>query len=366
MNSLNEGHAEQLARLYAALGDHIAGGRQDGIFSARLGGPGSVVELADLDAPHLQLDLMPFSPTPQQRAALSALGYTLSAEDAHRLNFTHPAALSVTLLSHDLGHSHGQQVLWAELTDPSARGLRAEYRRVFVSAGREAADAALWPAARRAWLERTRFAPLERVRALLEPLDLPWMFAAGWALDLYRLDSHHQHAAGLPSRPHEDVDVILPRESQMPVCQALEQAGYTVHGVREGRYVSWREPLEAPDFQMHAHRPEDEMLDLMLTDLSGEHWHYRRDPAISLPLTRARHVSVSGLPYLAPEAALLFKANPSQVRPKDQQDFEGVLPALDAAARAWLSARIGEGHVWQASLNPAEVEPSRAGIINPE
>ena len=41
-----------------------------------------------------------------------------------------PAALKVVLLSHDLGCSHRQQVLWAELSGPLADGMRAEYRRV--------------------------------------------------------------------------------------------------------------------------------------------------------------------------------------------------------------------------------------------
>lgn len=50
------------------------------------------------------------------------------------------------------------------------------------------------------------------------------------------------------------------------------------------------------------------MLDLMLSDLSGGTWHYRRDPRLTLPLSRARCVSPEGLPYLAPEAVLLFKA----------------------------------------------------------
>lgn len=121
-------------------------------------------------------------------------------------------------------------------------------------------------------------------------------------------------------------------------------------------YTDWTSPVELPDHQAHAFSPAGEMLDLMLTDLSGGLWHYRRDPSVALPLTCAQQFSPLGLPYLAPEAALLFKANPSQVRPKDQQDFEGVLPPLDAAARAWLSAHIAKGHVWQASLNPVEPE----------
>jgi hypothetical protein len=58
-----------------------------------------------------------------------------------------------------------------------------------------------------------------------------------------------------------------------------------------------------------------------------------------------------GVPYLAPEIALLFKAK--HARPKDVHDFTGVLPLLDPAARAWLSSaleRVHPGHAWLAAL----------------
>ena len=348
-----------MARLYTALGDYRAGNRRGGIFEARLGGPGSVPELADLPA-EWQLDLLPFPPTPAQVETLLQRGYVQTGTREDRLTYMHPDGLNVVLLSHDHGSSFEQKLLWAHLKGSAEACL--DYRVSYLQGGCEAADTHWVPRAQAEHVERTGFRPLEHVAALLSPLEMPWMFAAGWALDLHR---HAVLGVG-PTRPHEDIDIVIGREAQPAVRDLLLAAGYSVHAVREGMYTDWTLPIELPDHQAHAFSPAGEMLDLMLTDLSGGLWHYRRDPKVGLPLTRARHVSVSGLPYLAPEAALLFKASPSQVRPKDQQDFEGVLPALDAAARAWLSARIGEGHVWQASLNPIGFEPSRAGIISPE
>ncbi|MGY2893564.1 hypothetical protein [Deinococcus sp. UYEF24] len=344
----------QLARLYAALGDHLAGGRPDGMFEARLGGPGSVPGLTDLEAPEWQLDLLPFPPTEAQRAALDELGYILAAETEDRLTYTHPDALNVVLLSHDLGVSYEQKVLWEYLSQPAEEQARSAYRRVFLASGRLAADADFVPPAQATHVARAGFGPLYRAAALLSPLCIPWMFAAGWALDL-----HRQSVLGLgPSRPHEDIDVSAGREHQRAVGQALTDTGYRVSGVRDGAYVPWSEPLEPPHFQLHAHREDHEMLDLMLTDLSGDLWHYRRDASVTLPLDRVRLVSTLGLPYLAPEAALLFKASPSNgnVRPKDQRDFDAVLPALDASARAWLAVHIGEKHVWQAALRAVNPE----------
>ncbi len=344
----------QLARLYAALGDHLAGGQPDGIFDARLGGPGSVPGLTDLGAAEWQLDLLPFLPTAVQRAALAELGYTLAVETEDRLTYTLPDALDVVLLSHDLGVSYEQRVLWEYLGQPAEGNARSAYRRTFLVSGRQSADAEFVPLAQAAHVARTGFGPLHRAAALLSPLGVPWMFVAGWALDL-----HRQSFLGLgPSRPHEDIDVSMGREHQRAVGQALTDAGYRVSGVREGAYVLWSEPLEPPYFQLHAHREGHEMLDLMLTDLSGDLWHYRRDVSVTLPLERARLVSTLGLPYLAPEAALLFKASPSNgnVRPKDQRDFETVSPALDASARDWLAEHVGEGHVWQAALRAVSPE----------
>jgi hypothetical protein len=337
--------SQQIARLYAALGDHQAGDRADGIFEALLGGPGSVPELAALPA-EWQIDLLPFPPTPAQVGVLLELGYVQTETREDRLTYSHADGLNVVLLSHDHGSSFDQKLLWAHLKE-SAEACQ-NYRMVYMYEGREAADARSVPRSQTEHVARTGFKPLEQVAALLGLLRVPWMYAAGWALDL-----HRSSILGLgPSRPHEDVDVIVGREQQLVVGQALTDAGYCVHGVRSGAYVPWAESLDTPHFQLHAHREGSEMVDLMLTDLSGDRWHFRRDPAVTLPLARARQFTPLGLPYLAVEAALLFKATGANgvVRPKDQRDFEVARPAMDAQARHWLATHLAADHPWQVGL----------------
>lgn len=94
------------------------------------------------------------------------------------------------------------------------------------------------------------------------------------------------------------------------------------------------------------------MLDLMLDDLSDGRWRYRRDPAVTLPLERARWVSTLGVPYLAPQAALLFKSatRGRDPRPKDEADFRRTLPTLGGEERGWLTSRLAAGHPWRAAL----------------
>lgn len=59
------------------------------------------------------------------------------------------------------------------------------------------------------------------------------------------------------------------------------------------------------------------------------------------------HVSADGIPYLAPEAVLLFKAK--YRRDKDETDFARALPKLNAAQRRWLRGCLTQthpGHAW--------------------
>jgi hypothetical protein len=65
---------------------------------------------------------------------------------------------------------------------------------------------------------------------------------------------------------------------------------------------------------------------------------YRRDRRIRLPQSWAIARSADGIPYAQPEIVLLFKSK--EVRPKDQGDFDAVLPLLDARQRRWLADAI--------------------------
>ena len=62
-------------------------------------------------------------------------------------------------------------------------------------------------------------------------------------------------------------------------------------------------------------------------------------------------VAQHGIPYLAPELVLLFKAK--HARPKDQSDFDQTIPHMTPAQRtalARLLARAHPGHRWLADL----------------
>jgi hypothetical protein len=83
----------------------------------------------------------------------------------------------------------------------------------------------------------------------------------------------------------------------------------------------------------------------------GDHWICRRDETIRLPYNDIIQHTVDGIPYLAPEFVLLFKAK--HVRSKDQADFDGSLPHMTRRQRetlAGLLTRVHPGHRWLAAL----------------
>jgi hypothetical protein len=93
------------------------------------------------------------------------------------------------------------------------------------------------------------------------------------------------------------------------------------------------------------------MLGFLLEQSRADRWVYRRHPGVSRLLHQVGVVTGDGVPVVAPEIALLFKAKAPRF--KDQRDFDRVLPRLDRAARSWLASALEQahpGHPWQARV----------------
>lgn len=177
--------------------------------------------------------------------------------------------------------------------------------------------------------------PVE-VAALFCDLRVPWWIAGGWAIDLF---------VGRTTRSHADIDVQILRDDQLTVQAAL--ASWNLHAADPpGTLRPWKPSEILPE---HVHdiwcRPDPISrwaLQLMLADTEGEHWIYRRDRRIRRPLSSLTRRSPEGIPYLAPEIQLLFKArNP---RRKDERDSAAALSYLGNEARCWLAASLRTCH----------------------
>lgn len=191
------------------------------------------------------------------------------------------------------------------------------------------------------------FTPVTRAFALLRDCEARWSVAGGWAIDLF---------LGAQTRSHSDLDLAVLRADQWRVRRHLSgfEWRYAVPGQR-GRLHDWADGkrLEPPIHEVHAQRmtPEPRALEILLNEAQGEMWHYRRDPAVTMPLEDVVRRTGHGIPYLVPEVVLLYKAREPAER--DNADFAGALPRLEVEQRRWLRRaldRCHPGHAWAGEL----------------
>jgi hypothetical protein len=178
----------------------------------------------------------------------------------------------------------------------------------------------------------------------LSALEAPWWIAGGWSLDLF---------AGYQSRTHKDLDIGILRRDALGVISALRS--WEFFEAKDGT-LSRLGAGAAPRANVNSLwcRPQDStqwQLELMLDESVDGHWVFRREPRIQRPLAAAVRRNAEGIPYLAPEIQLLFKAR--AMRALDQADFDHIAPRLDADARAWLQRSLelsDPDHVWLSAL----------------
>ncbi|MFE7639571.1 nucleotidyltransferase domain-containing protein [Kitasatospora sp. NPDC057518] len=186
------------------------------------------------------------------------------------------------------------------------------------------------------------WAPAE-VAQRLAGIGTPWYVAAGWALDLFR---------GRRTRAHGDIEIGIPAAGFPEVRDRFP--GYAFDAAGSGRI--WADA--APEVLAAVHQTwlrdpatGDYLLDVFREPHDGDTWICRRDETIRLPYREIIHHTRDGIPYLAPELVLLFKAK--HVREKDQSDFDATVPHLTPAQRETLTgllARVHPGHPWLADL----------------
>lgn len=174
-----------------------------------------------------------------------------------------------------------------------------------------------------------------------------WYIASGWALEAF---------SGV-SRAHHDIDVCIYRN---------DLGAFQRHCAR--RYDLWSaaagalKPLRVGDGEdallpgcgqlwVRANARAQWEFDVLLCPGDGAEWICKRDESIRLGADEAWWSS-GGVRYLAPQAALLMKAQSD--RPQDRADLAAALPKMTGAQRCWLSeslARLHPGHDWLTTLD---------------
>lgn len=89
---------------------------------------------------------------------------------------------------------------------------------------------------------------------------------------------------------------------------------------------------------------------IMIIDTEENSWIYKKDKSVRRAIDDIFLKTVEGIPYLRPEIQLLHKAGGSQVREKDFNDFQTMLPSLLPQEKAWLKSALNRqfpgGHAW--------------------
>ncbi|HVF41953.1 MAG TPA: hypothetical protein VM936_03025 [Pyrinomonadaceae bacterium] len=191
----------------------------------------------------------------------------------------------------------------------------------------------------------TTFAEVEKVAALLGDLPCEWYVCGGWAVDLF---------LGRVTRAHKDVDVSIPRASQLEAREYMLRRGWKLEKAHDGRLTPWGEgeflspPFHTVWCRSDAHEPD--FVEFQLDEIDAERFAFRRDTALTLPRGRMSFKTETGVPVLAPELVLLYKSSAAE---EYADDFRNAAPALGREARAWLKgalARIYARHAWAEEL----------------
>jgi hypothetical protein len=185
------------------------------------------------------------------------------------------------------------------------------------------------------------------LQQLLRCYSWPWWVCGGWAVDLQ---------LGRQTREHKDIEIAILRRD-LPqlrehfgaaqwevVGRAAEGTGGGVGGLRP---LAAGENPAANEHELYVELPAYGRLEVLLNEVEGGQWRYRRAERVGLPLNRLGCVSADGIAYLAPEVVLLYKSK--GMREIDAQDFDALLPVLSAEQRAWLREALQTahpGHAW--------------------
>ncbi|TMB97853.1 MAG: hypothetical protein E6J42_07115 [Chloroflexi bacterium] len=209
-----------------------------------------------------------------------------------------------------------------------------------------------------------------RIAELMSTFGAPWGLCGGWAVDAW---------LGRLTRDHGDVDIAVFENDRGALFEILAGWQLIAHEetmANQGGAELWDGRRLSVPAHIHGRSPEASGplperfdpsgmrivsvedgfdLDIQLAERSGGDWVLNAEPRVAMPLDECIRRSGWGLPMVAPEVILFFKATmyagtKNHLRPRDEADFAALLPLLADEQRAGLRqavARVYEGeHPW--------------------
>lgn len=188
--------------------------------------------------------------------------------------------------------------------------------------------------------------PLADVVQLFAGAPFAWGVAGGYAIEQF---------LGAPFREHSDMDIVVFRDDQLRAQRWLADWQWyaadppgTLRPWATDEYL----PYGIHDIWGHRRHVQAWELQIMLSEIDGDHWFMRRHPEIRGSRDDLI-VTYNGIPCIRVEVQLLYKAR--RCRPKDARDFQACLPHLPAGARQWLTELLlvifPAGHAWLNDLS---------------
>ncbi len=208
---------------------------------------------------------------------------------------------------------------------------------------------------------------------LLSDAPATWAVCGGFALDLF---------LGRNIRKHGDIDICVFEKDRNDLCRyMLSQDGWNVYEFRGGgkvrplgrnsRSEAGRNLMCVKDgCDLVKFYPSDESdllwyeffhtgitdlnyLEFLFNTIKDDHFVFGRQTGIKRELSKAI-LFKNGIPYLAPEIVLLFKASNSE-SPEYQLDLDETFPHVSGEQRQWflqsLNVLYPGGHRWNANIN---------------
>jgi hypothetical protein len=187
-----------------------------------------------------------------------------------------------------------------------------------------------------------------RIAQLMRDFHQPWSFCGGWAIDLL---------LGEQTRQHKDIDIAILRQHQLDARSYLMARGWTLEKAHKGKLSPWTgdEFVQLPVHAIWCKNPDynPSFLEILLNESEGDYFCFRRERSITLELNQVFVRSGIGLPVLAPEVVLLYKAKEAE---SNEADFCNGLPLLNDKQRKWLRQsllRLYPEHKWLSALEGA-------------
>jgi len=212
-----------------------------------------------------------------------------------------------------------------------------------------------------------RHSMMEELNAFMANSRFPWAVCGGFALDLF-LNKN--------IRTHSDIDICVFERDRDCVLQYMLDADWTVYEFRgqgkvrllgantpsdPGRnFMCLKDDCDIVKFYpceedgqlyhqfFHTGMKKFYYLEFLFNRVHGEYLVLDQEKGLRRKLSQAILVR-NGIPYLAPEIALLYKASNAE-KTDYQFDFEQVFPHLSDNQKAWfvhgLKTLYPNGHAW--------------------